>query len=197
MYSYDRRKVARRNTADSIESMQEPLTAARELVKLGNDYIRYRMDFYTFLQLDPDLGDITKLLTAADRISTELPVALAAIDRLDDAIDAYTRNTRRSLPRQREDIDASSLDQKVRKLFEQQAKPLAAKLKELSKIATDAPTGFEIEDYYDSPRVASINKMGERLDELSSEVMFDESELVDFLENIEDKLVELINRRGE
>ena len=193
MYSYDRRRVARRGTAD-FESLQEAIEAARETIGIATKYAQDREDFYRFLQLDPDLGDTKKLLSTASRIAQELPAVLEGVNQIDDTIDAYARTTRRAMPRHREEIDSSELDQKFLKELQRRAKPLITKLKLLSELANDAPTGFEIEDFYDSPRVAAINVMGAQLDEMSTNITFDESEYVSLLESIEENLVEAINR---
>lgn len=193
MYSYDRRKVARRGTAD-FTSLQESIDGARQAVKLANQYIRLKDDLYRFLQIDPDLGNAKEMLSTSSRIAQELPSIIDTVNQIDDAMDAYARTTRRSMPRNREEIDSSGLDQKLLKDLQRRADPLIAKLNQLNDLANDAPTDFELEDPYDSPKVVAINEIATQLTDLSSTIMFDASEYISLLEDIESNLVDLINR---
>jgi len=197
MYNYDRQKMARRNTAEAIEGLQESIAGAVEGVRIATTFIRGAEELFRFLQIKPgpELDNANAFLKTASKIAQELPATAAAVDQLDDAIEAYARTTRRAMPRHREEISASDLDQKMLKEFERRAKPLVAKFNALDKLANDAPIGFEIDDPYESPRVAALNELATKMDDLSSTIMFDTSELISFLEGIEDKLVEQINSR--
>src|ERR1700744_6033617 len=175
MYDYDRQKTARRGVAEDIEAIQEAINAAKETMAGISKYIQDVSELYHFLQIKPDLGDAQKLLMAATHIVQELPPILAVADQLDDAIEAYARVTRRNMPRNRETIDASNLAKKMVQEFQRRAKPLVEKLKKLSTMADEAPTGFEIDDPYDSPRVMAINSLAEKLNELSVDIVFDAS----------------------
>jgi hypothetical protein len=197
MYSYDRKKVGRRNTAEAIEGLQEAITGATEAVEIATAFIRGKGDLFRFLQLDPDLSEAKSFLRAASRIAQELPATATAVDQLDDALDAYARTTRRGMPRNREEIGPSDLDPKMLQTFQLRAKPLAKKLKLLEMLAKDAPANFDIDDPYESPRVAALNELATQMGDLSTTIMFDATELIDLLEGIEDKLIELINRGPE
>lgn len=196
MYSYDRRKTARRGIGDFVDDLHAAAEAAQKAAKIAEAYVRETDALSHFLQISLDSNGKDFLRTVG-LLAKELPVIIAAVDRIDDAMDGYARAVRRGLPRQREPLEASDLDPQVVKTLKAQATPLASKIRTLAMMADDAPAEFELEDYLDSPRIAAINKLGEQMGELSSDIQFDPAWVVDFLNEIEDRLVEYVNRGAE
>lgn len=195
MYSYDRRKVARRNVGDWIGTVEDSLKAAQTASKVVNQYLQEAGELFKFLQVNNDLDDAKQYLNIVTKLGKELPAILRDIDRLDDAVDAYTRKVRRDLSRdEREDFDTTKLDKATLKDFKKRAEDLTKKLSEISDLAEEAPASLELEDPYDSPRVGAINKLASQLESLATDITFDKSDLESFLENIEDSLVEAVQR---
>lgn len=193
MYSYDRTKTARRAVGEAIQSVEEALRAAREAVGVANQFLKETEELFGFLQVKFDQASIRDLIKASTLVIQDLPVVLTAIDRLDDAVDGYARKVRKTLPHGHKDLTVSDLDRNILREFKQQAKVLLKKLVTIREVTEDAPTGFEIEEYYDSPKIGAINRLASRLDELSSDMTFDSSDLETFLEGIEDLVLERVN----
>jgi hypothetical protein len=201
-YSYDRTKTARRRLGEPIDELEPMVAAAKELAQLASDNLRDSNELYRFLQLaNPNEQDLKNLLNIATEIARDLPKLIRAADELDDAIDAYTRRTRRGMPRKREDVTDADLDKDLVKDLVSRGAPISKALKHLQELAgrlifsVDVPNS----DFSDSPRIERLGEQTARIDELQSELTFDVSDITDFLspDGIKEYLVNGLNIPSE
>ncbi len=196
MYSYDRRtKVARRAVGDSLEAIQDTIKAAQKGLPVVTKYVRDVEEVLRFMGVKGDFLDEPRaLLNGVTAIATELSPTLDAIDQLDDAMDAYARHARRKLPRGHEPITLKDLDQKIVKDFQSRAKALKKKLNGLYDTANEAPSSYShLDDFHESPKIQALNSVSDDLDTLAIDIMFDNSDVEAFLDDVDDYLIRKVN----
>ncbi len=189
-YSYNR--VAQRALDPFFEPVQQCLGHATQCVEVGRRYLEEVQELYAFLRIKERPAAAEALVRGAQLLVQEIPVVLAGISQLEGELDAYAARVRGSKP-SGQTLRASDLDSVLLKEFKARARKFKSRLGALARKAETVPNDFELEDYGDSGRIAEINELANKLSELSVDLAFDASDLVDFLDNVEDNVLDRVN----